>query len=170
MRRKEDFIKKKERLENEIIAETHLYYTEPKVIGIVRVIPAKLDANMVTDKEIEQIGIAIAMEYEKRQGRTPDDVQLKNLGYDIRSQDKGSYRYIEVKARSQEGAVALTPNEWLMAQRLKDEYWLYIVINAASNPELYIIQNPALHLKPDEEKSIVRYIVKDWIKKAEIAK
>jgi superfamily II DNA or RNA helicase len=170
VQKKEDLVRKKERLLKEIEAEVHLYPTEPKLIGAIRVIPVKADESMVTDEEIERIGMRVAMEYESSQGRVPEDVHLENLGYDIRSMDGTNYRYIEVKARAKEGAVALTPNEWLMAQRLKDEYWLYIVVNAASHPELYIIQNPALHLKPEEEVSIVRYIVKDWKEKAEMAK
>jgi hypothetical protein len=32
-----------------------------------------------------------------------------------------------------------------------------------------LIQNPAEHLKPDEEISIVRYIIKDWKNKSEKA-
>jgi len=27
-------------------------------------------------------------------------------------------------------------------KRLGDEYWLYVVTNASSSPELYLIQNP----------------------------
>ena len=65
------------------------------------------------------------------------------------------------------GAVVLTPNEWFMAHRLGNEYWLYIVVNAASNLELYVIQNPAINLKPEEEIDIVRYIIKDWKRNAE---
>jgi hypothetical protein len=79
-------------------------------------------------------------------------------------------RYIEVKARARDGAVSLTPNEWLMAQRLKEEYWLYVVTNAVSSPELYLIQNPAARLEPDKEIDIVRYVVKNWKEKAEMAK
>jgi len=66
-----------------------------------------------------------------------------------------------VKARAREGKIALTPNEWLMAHRLGNEYWLYIVVNAEA-PELYTIQNPGEKLKPDEEDEVVRYIVTDW--------
>lgn len=177
-RKKEDLERKRQRLQREIESEVHLYPTEPKIIGAVRVLPAKLledlsseQVEMMASEEIEQMGMKLAMEYEKSQGRVPEDVHLENLGYDIRSKDKiENYRYIEVKARAGEGAIALTPNEWLMAQRLKEEYWLYVVVNAASNPELYVIQNPAAHLKPEEEISIVRYIVKDWKKLAEEAK
>ena len=69
--------------------------------------------------------------------------------------------------KKKRGVVVLTPNEWFMAHRLGNEYWLYIVVNAASNPELYVIQNPAINLKPEEEINIVRYIIKDWRRNAE---
>jgi hypothetical protein len=169
VRKKEDLERKKRDLLKEIEAEVHLYPTEPKIIGAVRVLPGEAQGEMIVDEEIEKIGMNFVMEYEKREDREPEDVHLENLGYDIRSRELENYRYIEVKARAKEGAVALTPNEWLMAQRLKDEYWLYVVANAASNPELYVIQNPAAHLKPEEEVSIVRYIARDWKNKSERA-
>ena len=167
LRKKEDIGRKKERLKKEIDAETHLYATEPKIISALRVVPGKVQGAMRTDRRIEQVGMDVSMKYEREEGRTPEDVSLQNLGYDIRSRNGKNYRYIEVKARAKEGAVVLTPNEWLMAHRLGDEYWLYIVVNAASNPELYVIQNPAIHLKPEEEIDIVRYIIKDWKRNAE---
>lgn len=169
MRRKEDLERKKARLEKEIEAEVHLYPTDPMILGAVRVVAGKAHAEMVSDKEIEQIGMNIATEYERCQKRTPEDVSLQDLGYDIRSQGE-VIRYIEVKARAKEGAVALTPNEWLMAQRLKEEYWLYVVTNAAFDPELYLIQNPAAKLEPDKEIDIVRYVVRNWKEKAEAVK
>jgi len=172
LRKKEDLERKKLRLIKEIDAEVHLYPTEPKIIGGVRVIPGRnVHGEMIPDEEIERIGMKFVMEYERNQGRNPEDVHLENLGYDIRSKDeKGVFRYIEVKSRAREGAVILTPNEWLMAQRLRNEYWLYVVINASSKPELYLVQNPVEHLKPDEEVSIVRYIIKAWKDKSERAK
>lgn len=178
LRRKEDLARKKERLIKEIEAEVHLLPSEPKIITAIRVIPAEAgeepstqQTDMAESAEIEKIGMDYAIKYEIEQGRTPEDVHERNLGYDVVSKDeKENHRYIEVKARSSDGAVALTPNEWFMAQRLRDEYWLYIVINAASKPKLYICQDPAVHYKPDEEISIVRYIVKDWKDEAEAVK
>ncbi|MGQ9648063.1 MAG: helicase-related protein [Thermodesulfobacteriota bacterium] len=176
--KKEDLEHKKQRLQKEIEAEVSLYPTDPRILGVVRVHPGKAHVDMVSDREIEQIGMRIAMEYERSHKRNPEDVSFQDLGYDIRSYDmsagqtgeKANYRYIEVKARAREGTVALTPNEWLMAQRLKEEYWLYVVVNAASNPELYLIQNPSAKLEPDKVVDIVRYIVKNWKEKAEVAK
>ena len=99
--------------------------------------------------------------------RTPEEVSLENLGYDIRSTLAETFRYIEVKARAASGVVALTPNEWLMAHRLGGEYWLYVVENAATQPQLHRIQNPAAKLKPNEVVEIVRYVVSDWKRAAE---
>ncbi|MGQ9672704.1 MAG: protein NO VEIN domain-containing protein [Candidatus Aminicenantales bacterium] len=170
VRRKEDLERKKERLQREIEAEIHLSPPEPKILGAVRVLPGKTNPDMVSDEEVERIGMMVALEYERNQGREPEDVSLQNLGYDIRSKEGENIRYIEVKARAGEGAITLTPNEWLKARRLKDEYWLYIVANAATKPELYLIQNPFARLEPDKVVDIVRYVVKDWKQQAEMAK
>lgn len=168
-RKREDLEKKKERLLDDIRVQTNLTASEPSIFAVIRVIPAKQPSDeMVSDRDTERIGMEIAMEYERRQGREPEDVSNQFLGYDIRSVAKdGTYRYIEVKARARTGAIALTPNEWVMANRLKEEYWLYVVEQAASNPQLYTIQNPAARLKPHEEVEIVRYVVKDWRNVAE---
>jgi superfamily II DNA or RNA helicase len=163
-RRREELDRKKARLQEEIRAQTSLYPSEPEVLAVIRLVPgAPLPEGMSSDEDIERVGMELAMRYEKEQGRMPEDVSAEALGYDIRSTDAaGKCRYIEVKARAGTGAVALTPNEWLMSGRLGDEYWLYVVENAASHPALYVLQNPAACLKPDEVVEIVRYVVRDW--------
>jgi hypothetical protein len=134
-------------------------------------VKAKKTDQMVSDEEIERIGMEIAMEYERSQGREPEDVSIENLGFDIRSREKDEIRYIEVKARKEEGDVALTVNEWLKARRFKENYWLYIVCNAITNPTLYIINNPAENLKVQDKVEVVRFIVplEEWKKKGERA-
>jgi len=165
-RRKEDFERKKIELEKRIEAETNLLLLPPKILGVAIVIPKiPIEDELKEDPEIEKIGMDIAMNFEISQKRIPEDVTLQNLGFDIRSRTPdGGYRYIEVKTRAREGKIALTPNEWLMAHRLGDEYWLYVIVNATSKPELYTIQNPASKLKPCEEVEIIRYVINkdDW--------
>ena len=39
-----------------------------------------------------------------------------------------------------------------------DDYYLYVVYNAVNRPALFIIQNPADAVKPEEKVEIVRYI------------
>jgi hypothetical protein len=41
------------------------------------------------------------------------------------------------------GEIALTADEYKMALRLGDDYWLYVVFNCASQPKVTTIQNPA---------------------------
>jgi superfamily II DNA/RNA helicase len=157
-------------LEKEIEQEKSLSISMPRFIGAVLVRPKAVD-EMVSDEEIERIGMEIAMEYERSQGREPEDVSKENLGFDIRSRGKDEIRYIEVKARKDEGDVALTVNEWLKAKRFKENYWLYIVCNAITNPTLYIINNPAENLKVQDKVEVVRFIVplEEWKKKGERA-
>lgn len=67
--------------------------------------------------------------------------------------------YIDVKVNVGMGGIALTHNEWFAAQRLGGEYWLYVVANAATEPRLYLFQNPAAHLQPEEVVQVVRYLM-----------
>ena len=40
-------------------------------------------------------------------------------------------------------SLTIARNEFMTAERLKGDYWLYVVYNCASTPELHRIQNPA---------------------------
>lgn len=160
--RKSEYEKALKDLKIQIQKEKSLTMTMPKFMGIIRVKPSeKINRAMQSDAEIEAIGMEIAMKHESNNGRTPEDVSSQNLGFDIRSTDKdGATRYIEVKARAVSGDIALTQNEWFKAHRFKDDYYLYAVFNASSKPELFIVQNPAESLRPEEKIEIVRYIIK----------
>jgi hypothetical protein len=144
-------------LEAEIQREMTLYMNMPELLTVIKVIP--VPGEMVEDAEIEAIGMQIAMEYERSQSREPEDVSKENLGFDIRSKGQDGIRYIEVKSRANEGDVALTQNEWFKAKRFKNDYWLYIVTNAGTNPILNIIQNPAENLIPAERVEVVRFLI-----------
>jgi len=135
----------------------------PRFVGAVRVVPASqanVVAEMVEEPDIELVGMEVTMEYEREQGRVPEDVSADNLGFDVRSTDPETdqRRYIEVKARAKAGPVALTQNEWFKASRFGPEFYLYVVLNAATQPQLYIIQDPAANLQPEEQVE-VRYLV-----------
>jgi len=159
--RKVEYEKALKDLINLIEKEQNLTMSMPTFLGIVRIKPyPETSREMISDKEIEALGMRIAMEYEQKQERIPEDVSNENLGFDIRSVDKNNnIRYIEVKARAQTGAIALTQNEWFKAQRFGDDYYLYVVFNASTSPELHIIPNPAAILKPEEKIEMVRYII-----------
>jgi hypothetical protein len=81
----------------------------------------------------------VAIAHERGQGRQVEDVHEKNLGYDITSLDtqSGELRLIEVKGLgAASGRVLLTPNERRVAEDRRDCYWLYVVTNCDSEPQL----------------------------------
>ncbi len=108
-------------------------------------------APMVRDDDIEVIAVNKAMEYEQARGWNPVSVESENRGFDLISRKPHAedpetavdVRFIEVKGRAGIGEIAVSLNEHKTAERLKDDYWLYVVFNCASDPQVYPIRNPA---------------------------
>jgi len=107
-------------------------------------------APMVRDDQIERIAVQAVIAYEQAQGRRVESVEDQNRGFDLISRRPHpedpktavEVRFIEVKGRAGVGDVALTANEYKTAERLKDDYWLYVVYDCASTPKVHPIQNP----------------------------
>lgn len=169
--RKSQYEYAKSRLAELIEREKRLTLSSPKFKAVIKVVPEKITDEMYSDEDIEKIGMQVAMQFESDNGRVPEDVSKENLGFDIRSKiDTDVFRYIEVKARAGYGGVVLTQNEWFKARRFGDDYYLYAVLNASNDPQLHIIRNPAMQLKP-LQKVDVRYIISlDEIKNRGITK
>ena len=154
----------------EIEQEQHLSEKPPEILGVAVILPAPAEVirsleGMESDPEVERIAVDLVMKHERDQGRKPVSVEEENCGWDVTSLFDGQVaRYIEVKGRACEGGVALTPNEWIKAQRFGQDYWLYIVTDCRGEPRLHLIQDPASKLNPREEVSVVRYMVGlgDW--------
>ena len=95
----------------------------------------------------EMTAMRVVMEHEEAQGRQVEDVHERNLGYDVTSLDvaSGELRLIEVKGLADKtGTILLTPNERRVAEDRRDCYWLYVVTNCASEPQLQEpIRDPA---------------------------
>jgi hypothetical protein len=119
------------------------------------------EAEMEARRRVEAIGMEVAMRYEREQGREPVDVSREYLGYDIRSEGGGEVRYIEVKAFATTGELMLTPHEWQMAQRLGQEYWLYVVEHASTAPVLHPIRHPAV-LPAEPVTGVVGMVLPSW--------
>ena len=111
-----------------------------------------------------------AMAYEARRGWDVEDVSDQGRGYDLLSRGPaGQIRYIEVKGRAGEGAVELSANEWLKAEQLGADYWLYIVTSALGDRDLHLVQDPARRLPSEEVVPQVRYRItrQGWHRVAE---
>ena len=107
-------------------------------------------APMVRDEEIERIAVEEAKRHEIARGWVVESVEADNRGFDLISRkphphDEKTFtdvRFIEVKGRVAVGEVALTANEYKTADRLKKDYWLYVVFNCGAKPELHPVQDP----------------------------
>lgn len=108
-------------------------------------------APMVRDEEIERIAVQAVVAHEKARGWKATSVEKDNRGFDLISRKPHpedpdtaiEVRFIEVKGRASVGEVALTTNEYKTAERLKKDYWLYVVFNCESTPQIHIVQDPA---------------------------
>ena len=107
--------------------------------------------SMVSDPEIEKLAVEAVAKYEGDRGWRVQSVEAENRGFDLISRKPHpedlataiAVRFIEVKGRAGVGEVALSSNEYKTAARLKQDYWLYVVFNCASDPEVHVVQNPA---------------------------
>lgn len=139
----------------ELIQERHCTISDIRKLGQAWVLPhperrSPSFQGMVNDPVIERIAIEAVKQYEQSRGWQVTSVETENRGFDLISQrqhpdDPNSveFKYIEVKGRSGVGEVSVTTNEYKTAERLQDDYWLYVVYNCASRPEISRVQNPA---------------------------
>lgn len=140
----------------EIDLERHCTIADVSLLGRAWVLPhpdrdKPEVARMVSNSEIEQIAVRVAIEHEEARGFKVESVEAQNRGFDLISrrphpEDPNTaveVRFIEVKGRAGVGEVAVTTNEYRSAERLKDDYWLYVVFDCASTPKLHVIRNPA---------------------------
>ena len=108
-------------------------------------------APMVRDEEIERIAIAMVTRHEVERGWVVESVESENRGFDLISRKPHPHdaktftavRFIEVKGRVGVGDVALSANEYKTAERMKEDFWLYVVFNCGATPDLHIVQDPA---------------------------
>jgi Domain of unknown function (DUF3883) len=120
-----------------------------------KITPEQFDVILRAMTRNGALGEFIAMEYERkrlvRAGRdnlarmvrwmSKEDVAA---GFDIESFEiDGSQRFIEVKATASAARrFVITRNEWLVAQAKGERYWIYLVTNVNSSPQVVPLQNP----------------------------
>jgi len=98
----------------------------------------------------EEKSIQYVIKYEKSQGRNPQDVSRRRLGYDIKS----GKRYIEVKSRPGskiQPFISLHNHLLRSIGKGLSSYYIYIVYDMKDNPKLVIVP-PEMVLKNLETK------------------
>lgn len=115
------------------------------------------EAQEAYDLNIEAIAVRVARNYEAdRYNARVIDVSAPHLakGYDLEShRANGEIVAIEVKGRASRGSVELTENEWPTAINVRERYWLYVVVDCATTPTLYRVQDPAYKLAVKSRQS-----------------
>src|SRR5229473_1382338 len=140
----------------ELAMERHLAIGDIEHLGCAWVLPhpertSPGIAPMVRDEEIERIAVQEAIRHETERGWVVESVEKDNRGFDLISRKPHPHddktftdvRFIEVKGRAAVGEVALSDNEYKTAERLKKDYWLYVVFNCGTKPELHLVHDPA---------------------------
>ena len=169
-----DLKRRKQERMAELEADLQLSPKAPSVMGCAYVVPLtqmefQHTFGMSRDDEVEATAMQVAMDYERQQGRLPEDVSRDNLGYDLRSTDaEGCKRYIEVKGRAATDDVMLSENEMNRLAQLETRAWLYIVTNCKSTPQLHRINNPANRLIFEQKSKGIQYYLplNEWQQKA----
>lgn len=143
-------------LKKQITQNRTLESGAPLLVGMIRVVPRHL-----RPPEIEEHAMMAAMDFEKKRRRVPTITRGMGYGFDVRSvpvrhvsnaavshrydSNPTTRRYIVVKATDgNAGFVVFTPNEWLRANILQDEFYLYVYTKKRFYREsIRVIQNPS---------------------------
>jgi hypothetical protein len=154
--RLEDLFERLERRRRELKQEHNLTISDIQHHGRAWVLPHPERKSpgmfqMVQDEEIEKMAVQAVIAYEEARGWRVESVEQDSRGFDLISrkphpedpQTAVEVRFIEVKGRAGVGEIALTSNEYRTAERLKNDYWLYVVFNCASKSEIHTVQDPA---------------------------
>jgi len=155
--------------------ESQLMPEAPECLAIAILIPEK-SVTTKRDKEgldvrkkidVERAGLDLVLRYEENHGRKPIDVSLMFKGYDVVSEGESGKRYIEVKSFAETGPLQLTCHEWIVAQRLGNSYWLYVVENALNQDKYKITEicNPFnVFAKVAKKESILQFkiLIEEW--------
>ncbi|NQT80773.1 MAG: DUF3883 domain-containing protein [Candidatus Aminicenantes bacterium] len=152
----EDLNNRLEQRRNDLQKEEQCTISNIQHLGRAWVLPhpereMPLLKKMISDPKIEKIAVEAVTVYEEARGWKVQSVEDENRGFDLISRKLHpedpetviEVRFIEVKGRSHVGEVALSTNEFKTAERLKTDYWLYVVFNCASKPEVHLIQDPS---------------------------
>lgn len=155
----------------------------PEILSQALVVPSPISVTvdresskgvpMKRDDEVEAIAMDVSIWYESTRGWNPVDVSKDGEHYDIRSDaPDGDKRFIEVKGRSETGAIILTGAELDKLRQLGSRAWLYVVTFCKSDkPRLRIIQDPIPKLNPEMLYRQVQFVVSesDWKSQGEDA-
>ena len=120
-----------------------MFPEHPRVAGVVRVAPGDAEA-----AERREAAVEAAKREETSAGRDVRDMRSEGHGFDVKSSDGDSVRFI-LAAHIQDGAVRLTANQWLRARTLRGDCYLY----AVGDGGMVRVRDPAGSLRAERTPS-----------------
>lgn len=96
--------------------------------------------------DVDRAAVDAVLAYEARNGRDPTEMKHENPDFDVVSRDDaGHIRYIEVKGTRAgwgETGVGLSRRQYRAGREHGDDFWLYVVDRATTDPTVNPIRNP----------------------------
>ena len=137
----------------------------PRVVGVAAVQPGivahvfehgKLGLGHVDKVAVELAAMQVAQQFEEAHGREVTDTSRMGVGYDLKSVGaEGKVRYIEVKGHAESTLeITLYYTEWQTAHRMREEFFIYDVERALTDPQLTITQDPVGQGIEAQEKTV----------------
>jgi hypothetical protein len=124
------------------------------------------DLNGLEDRErvavdTEMIAMRRCWEHLEAEGFHVDDVHQSGCGYDLHARREYEQRLVEVKGMQGDisPGITLESSEWLMAQQHREEYWVYVVVDCATEPRLFAAYRNPVALFGDEKRLVQRFHV-----------
>jgi superfamily II DNA or RNA helicase len=166
-----DFEQRLDRREKHLDRQGRVVIAQNIPIALAFVEPMEIDTHNLPEgrtmpkqnKEVEEAAVNYVREIElaKPEVHEVKSREADGVGYDLETWDAHGniLRFIEVKGKTTEHDVIITPNEWKVAERLRDDYWLYVVSNPLSEPVLRVVQDPWAKLEVETETKIMRHFL-----------
>lgn len=124
--------------------------TPLRLAGWAQVAAGARTTELGYDPDSETVAIATVLDELERFGYVVDDRQTAGIGYDLFAHhpQTGEQRLVEVKGLLNGlEAIWLEQHEWAQAQQRGEDYWLYLVTNCSTAPQVVLrAQDPASRL------------------------
>jgi superfamily II DNA or RNA helicase len=156
----ESFALQKEQRVVQLDAIRSVAAMKPRLLGWIYVEGGARTAELGRDPDSEKVAISTVVSELERLGFSVDDRQTAGLGYDLFARRAGDQRLVEVKGFKDDlKPVTLEQYEWAQAQQRGSDYWLYVVVNCATEPAVLLrVKDPAATF-PEGPKMIQRFSI-----------
>lgn len=131
----------------------------PRLVGRVHVLAGGGTGDQQGDSDSEARSMLACARLLEAEGFHVTDVHQEGCGYDLRARRDYEQRCVEVKGLANDigPGIMLESSEWLMAQQLRDEYWVYIWVECASTPRLFGAYRNPVALFTDSKRLVQRF-------------